>query len=100
MHPGIDSYSAFVEADGRTTIGLAALLEARGMKRVFAYGSATDFCVARSALDAPGEGFATFVIEGVCRAFDANDSLSDARLRMNTAEVWRIQSAEILASSR
>ena len=27
MHPGVDSYSAFVEADGKTTTGLAALLE-------------------------------------------------------------------------
>ena len=27
MHPGVDSYSAFVEADGETTTGLAALLQ-------------------------------------------------------------------------
>ena len=32
MHPGIDSYSAFVEADGKTTTGLAALLKARGVE--------------------------------------------------------------------
>ena len=52
MHPGVDSYSAFVEADGKTTTGLAALLKARGVKRVFACGLATDYCVAFSALDA------------------------------------------------
>jgi nicotinamidase/pyrazinamidase len=95
-HAGIDSYSAFVEADGKTTAGLAALLKARGVKRVFACGVATDFCVAHSALDARGEGFTAFVIEDACRAIDANDSLSDAWARMNAAEVWRIQSAEIL----
>jgi nicotinamidase/pyrazinamidase len=96
MHPGIDSYSAFVEADGRTTTGLAALLKARGAKRVFLCGLATDFCVAHSALDARAEGFATFVIEDACRAIDANNSLSEAWARMNAVEVWRIQSREIL----
>jgi nicotinamidase/pyrazinamidase len=99
MHSGIDSYSAFVEADGKTTTGLAALLKARGVKRVFACGLATDFCVAHSALDARNEGFATFVIEDACRAIDANDSLGDAWSRMNAAEVWRIQSAEILGAT-
>ena len=96
MHAGIDSYSAFVEADGRTTTGLAALLKARGVKRVFACGLATDYCVAHSALDARKDGFATFVIEDACRAIDANNSLSEAWAKMNAAEVWRIQSAEIL----
>ena len=100
MHAGIDSYSAFVEADGRTTTGLAALLKARGVKRVFACGLATDYCVAHSALDARADGFATFVIEDACRAIDANNSLSEAWAKMNAAEVWRIQSAEILGSSR
>jgi len=97
MHAGIDSYSAFVEADGRTTTGLAALLKARGVKRVFACGLATDYCVAHSALDARADGFATFVIEDACRAIDANNSLSEAWAKMNAAEVGRIQSAEILA---
>ena len=100
MHSGIDSYSAFVEADGKTTTGLAPLLKARGVKRVFACGLATDFCVAHSALDARGEGFETFVIEDACRAIDANNSLSEAWARMNGAEVWRIQSAEILGYAR
>jgi nicotinamidase/pyrazinamidase len=96
MHAGIDSYSAFVEADGKTTTGLALLLKARGTKRVFACGLATDYCVAFSALDARAAGFETFVIEDACRAIDANGSLSDAWAKMNAAEVWRVQSAEIL----
>jgi nicotinamidase/pyrazinamidase len=99
-HTGIDSYSAFVEADGKTTTGLAALLRARGTKRVFACGLATDFCVAHSAVDARREGFAAFVIEDACRAIDANDSLSEAWTRMKGAAVRRIQSGEILGSSR
>jgi nicotinamidase/pyrazinamidase len=100
MHAGIDSRSAFVEADGKTATGLSALLKARGVKRVFACGLATDLCVAFTALDARAEGFATFVIEDACRAIEANDSLDEAWARMNAAEVWRIQSAEILGQSR
>ena len=96
MHAGIDSYSAFVEADGKTTTGLAALLRARGIKRVFACGLATDYCVAYSALDARAAGFEAFVIEDACRAIDANNSLDVAWARMNAAEVWRIQSRELL----
>ena len=98
MHPGVDSYSAFVEADGKTTTGLAALLRARGVRRVFACGLATDYCVAFSALDARAAGFETFVIEDACRAIDANDSLNLAWARMAAAEVWRIQSHEILGA--
>jgi nicotinamidase/pyrazinamidase len=96
MHPGIDSYSAFVEADGRTTTGLAALLRARGIRRVFACGLATDFCVAHSAVDARREGFETFVIEDACRAIDADNSLKQAWMRMSAAGVQRVESAELL----
>jgi nicotinamidase/pyrazinamidase len=96
MHSGVDSYSAFVEADGQTTTGLAALLKARGIQRIFACGLATDFCVAHSALDARNAGFETFVIEDACRAIDANGSLEQAWTRMHAAEVRRVRSAEIL----
>ena len=96
MEPGVDSYSAFVEADGRTTTGLAALLSARRVKRVFCCGLATDFCVAYSALDARAAGFDVFVVEDACRAIDADGSLDAAWARMNAAEVWRVQSREIL----
>ena len=92
----IDSYSAFTEADGKTTTGLAALLEARGVRRVFVCGLATDFCVAYSALDARLAGFATLVVEDACRAIDANGSLEAAWAKMNGAGVRRIQAFEIL----
>jgi len=91
----VDSYSAFVEADGMTT-GLAALLRARGIERVFACGLATDFCVAYSALDARAAGFETFVIDDACRAIDANGSLAAAWARMTAAGVQRIEAREIL----
>lgn len=46
FHKDVDSYSAFTEADGKTTTGLAAYLKARNVERVFVAGLATDFCVA------------------------------------------------------
>ena len=95
-NPDVDSYSAFTEADGRTTTGLAALLKARGVNRVFACGLATDFCVAFSALDAREAGFETFVIEDACRAIDADGSLDAAWAKMNSAGVWRIEARDIL----
>ncbi len=95
MNPGVDSYSAFVEADGRTTTGLGALLNARGVKRVFCCGLATDFCVAYSALDARAAGFDAFVIEDACRAIDADGSLAAAWARMDAAGVRRMDSRDI-----
>jgi nicotinamidase/pyrazinamidase len=91
----VDSYSAFTEADGLTT-GLAALLRARGIERVFACGLATDYCVAFSALDARAAGFETFVIEDACRGIDADGSLAAAWARMEAAGIRKIDSREIL----
>ena len=98
--PTIDSYSAFIEADGKTTTGLAALLKASGVTRVFVCGLATDFCVAFSALDARAAGFETFVIEDACRAIDADGSLEAAWARMNAAGVWRIEARQFSAKAR
>ena len=38
FHKDVDSYSAFTEADGKTTTGLAGYLKARKIKRVFVAG--------------------------------------------------------------
>jgi nicotinamidase/pyrazinamidase len=94
-HSDIDSYSAFVEADGRTPTGLAGFLREKDIRRVFACGLATDYCVAYSALDARAKGFEIFLIEDACRAIDANGSLERAWTRMAAAGVTRIQSAEL-----
>src|SRR5689334_13507416 len=93
----VDSYSAFTEADGKTTTGLAAYLNARDIKKVFLAGLATDFCVAWSALDARKAGFETYVIEDACRGIDTQGSLAKAWSDMTAAGVKRIQSADIAA---
>jgi len=96
IHAAVDSYSAFLEADRKTTTGLGALLRARGVGRVFVCGLATDFCVAFTALDARAAGFETCVIEDACRAIDANGSLAAASARMDAAGVRRVASSALL----
>jgi nicotinamidase/pyrazinamidase len=98
FHKNVDSYSAFTEADGKTTTGLAAYLKARGIKRVFVAGLATDFCVAWSALDARKAAFETYVIEDACRGIDTQGSLAKAWADMAKAGVKRIQSGDIVVS--
>jgi nicotinamidase/pyrazinamidase len=95
-NPEVDSYSAFVEADGKTATGLAPLLKARGIARVFLCGLATDFCVGYSALDARKAGFEAFLIEDACRAIDFDGSLDLALADMNSAGVVRTESRELL----
>ncbi|MDE2064031.1 MAG: bifunctional nicotinamidase/pyrazinamidase [Bradyrhizobium sp.] len=94
-HKDVDSYSAFTEADGKTTTGLAAWLKARKLQRLFITGLATDFCVAWTALDARKAGFDAFVVEDACRGIDTHGSLAKAWADMEKAGVKRIQSSDI-----
>ncbi|MBU1360391.1 MAG: bifunctional nicotinamidase/pyrazinamidase [Gammaproteobacteria bacterium] len=96
FHAGIDSYSAFEEADHRTSTGLAGYLQQRRIRTVFVTGLATDFCVAWTAMDARKAGFDTYVIEDATRAIDLDGSLAAAWTRMQACGVLRIQSADIL----
>src|ERR1700733_3319893 len=95
FHKHVDSYSAFTEADGKTTTGLAAYLKARELQRLFVAGLATDFCVAWTALDARKAGFEAYVIEDACRGIDTEGSMAKAWADMTKAGVKRIQSADI-----
>lgn len=95
FHKDVDSYSAFEEADRKTTTGLGAYLKARGIDTVFLVGLATDFCVSWTAVDARKLGFTTYVIEDATRAIDLNGSLAAAWKQMTDAGVKRIQSTDI-----
>jgi nicotinamidase/pyrazinamidase len=99
FHPGVDSYSAFQEADRRTPTGLEGYLRQRGITRLFVVGLATDFCVAWTALDARDAGFETWVIEDATRAIDLEGSLDAAWRQLASKGVHRIQSADIAAAS-
>ena len=95
FHKDVDSYSAFEEADRKTSTGLAGYLKQRGINTVFVTGLATDFCVAWTAMDARKLGFQVYVIEDATRAIDLNGSLAAAWKQMAAKGVKRIQSADV-----
>lgn len=92
----IDSYSAFMEADHKTTTGLAGYLKERGIDTVYIVGIATDFCVAWTAMDAAKLGFKTFVISDATKAIDWQGSLQHAWQEMLAAGVKRVVAKQIL----
>ena len=91
----VDSYSAFVEADGKSKTGLDGYFNARGVTAVYVVGLATDFCVAWTAMDARKLGLAASVIEDACRGIDTQGSLAAAWAAMQQAGVKRMQSSDI-----
>jgi nicotinamidase/pyrazinamidase len=95
FNPLVDSYSAFLEADGKSKTGLDGYLSGRGIKSVYVAGLATDFCVAWTALDARKFGLEAIVIEDACRGIDTQGSLAAAWKDMDAAGVKRMQSGEL-----
>lgn len=101
-NPAIDSYSAFRENDRVTTTGLAGWLTARGVRRIFFTGLATDFCVAWSAIDAANAGFVAIVVEDATRPVaipvgEGRTTLDLAKLEMARAGVGFCASADLVA---
>ena len=94
-HPEIDSYSGFLEADRKTSTGLAGYLRERNLKRLYVCGLATDFCVAWTALDGRRAGFEVCVIEDASRGIDLNGSLARAWSELAAAGVGRSASASL-----
>ena len=78
--PDEEAYSGF---EGT---GLAGLLRAAGVRRVFVGGLATDYCVRATALDARREGFGVHLIEDGHRGI-AEDTSEAALAEMSEAGV-------------
>ena len=95
FNPLVDSYSAFIEADGKSKTGLDGYLRGRKIKTVYVVGLATDFCVAWTAMDARKLGLAAYVIEDACRGIDNQGSLAKSWTAMTKAGVKKIQSADL-----
>jgi nicotinamidase/pyrazinamidase len=94
----VDSYSAFRENVGpdgrRPTTGLAAWLEARGVRRVFVCGLARDICGRWRAVDAAAAGVEPFVVDDLTRAvFPDRQPEVDAAL--DSAHVRRAAAAAL-----
>jgi nicotinamidase/pyrazinamidase len=85
----MDSYSALLENDRRTPVGLDALLRRADVGEIVLAGLATDWCVLHTALDARRLGYEVTVIESACRGIDTAGSLAAAWSRMEDAGVRR-----------
>ena len=88
----IDSYSAFLENDRRTSTGLAGYLRERGLRRLFLAGLAYDFCVRFSAEDGRALGFDMVVVEDATRAVGLPGSVAATDAALAAAGVCRVQS--------
>jgi nicotinamidase/pyrazinamidase len=100
FRPAIDSYSAFFENDRTTATGLDGWLRARGIRRLFLAGLATDYCVAFSAEDAARLGYHVCVIEEACRGIglplpEGGDTMAAAKARLAAAGVRFIHAADL-----
>ena len=101
FHPGIDSYSTFLENDRATATGLDGWLRQRGFGRIFLAGLATDFCVGWSAEDAVRLGYEVVVIEDACRGIglptaEGRTTLDETRARLLGLGVQFIRSDDLL----
>ena len=94
-NPAVDSYSGFFENDRRTSTGLAGLLRALGVTRVFLAGLAYDYCVRFTAEDAVREGFEAVVISDASRAI-APDTTAAARDSFRALGVTEIEAGSLL----
>lgn len=92
----IDSYSAFLENDQKTTTGLAGYLQERGVTAVVLCGLAFDYCVAYSALDAVAAGFQCTVVTDACRSIDLDGSAASATAQMNERGVTLTTSNQLI----
>jgi nicotinamidase/pyrazinamidase len=97
FHQDIDSYSAFLEADHKTSTGLAGYLKERGIQTVYVVGIATDFCVAWTAIDAANLGFESYVIADATKGIDLQGSLQHAWQEMLSNGVKKIYSKDLLS---
>ena len=98
FNKNVDSYSAFIEADGKTTTGLAGYLKARKHRSACSSPASPPTSASPGrALDARKAGFETYVIEDACRGIDTQGSLAKAWADMTKAGVKRIKSDDIAA---
>ena len=84
MNAALDSYSAFIEADGKTPTGLDGFLKNLNIDRVFVCGLALDYCVKFGVLDALQAGYETIVIPDACAAIavgQETDILNEMRAK-------------------
>jgi nicotinamidase/pyrazinamidase len=94
--PTVDSYSGFWDNGRRKATGLAPWLREQGVRSVYVLGLATDYCVKFTALDAGGEGFATYLVEDGCRGVELHPGDSERAVdEMRASGVVVVESNQI-----
>lgn len=93
----VDSYSAFLENDHRTSTGLAGYLRDRKLNRLYLCGLAWDYCVGYSALDGKALGFDVAVLTDAVRGIDAG-SMAAMTERWSAAGIQQVKSGFLLCS--
>ena len=94
--PKVDSYSGFFDNGKRNSTGLASWLRDQGVRSVYVLGLATDYCVKFTALDAGGEGFATYLVEDGCRGVELHAGDSERAVdEMRASGVVVVESNQI-----
>lgn len=91
----IDSYSAFLENDHRTSTGLAGYFREKGVTDLYLAGLAWDYCVGFSALDGKQLGFNITVITDAVRGIDPK-SMAEMSQRWSEAGVSTVTSESLL----
>ena len=91
----VDSYSAFMENDRKTSTGLRGYLRDRGLRRLLLCGLALDYCVGFSALDGVAQGFEIGVIVDAVRGIDSR-SMEAMRQQWLAAGVSLVHSDTLL----
>jgi len=90
FQPDQEAYSGFQGTD------LREWLSARGIRRVFVAGLATDYCVKATALDALAAGFQAVLVTDAVRAVDAPPGTGEqAVAQMRSAGVALMGSQEL-----
>jgi nicotinamidase/pyrazinamidase len=93
MDPDQDAYSAF-QGEDQSARPFRAILDERGVRRLYVGGLATDYCVRASVLDALRQGFEVVLLQDAIAAVDlepgdgarAIDEMQGAGARLSTLQ--------------
>ncbi len=81
IHATVDSYSGFFDNGKRFDTRLSAWLRAKGVRRLFVMGLATDYCVKATVEDALTLGFPVALVTDGCRGVNLKPQDSDAAIQ-------------------
>lgn len=95
-----DGLSAFIDNAGNKATEIDNYLKDHGVTTVYVTGLATNYCVAKTALDALTLGYNVIVVEDACRGVDlVPNAVADSLDAMRKAGVKIVSSASLLGQN-